>query len=462
LGLALVAVILALFTQLRPIADDYCFSAKAGPGVLPGIRFWFDEWMGDITSNTLNTIVVGLPIIHLPWPLASWISRVAVAVAIFLLAMMLLRYALAPGRRAVGWGTTLLVGTVALLAWWTYWWTRTTLLPISFEADITEDSPAPTLLKALYEISALWVTHSSNINAQYIFAICIGLLLVVVALSSFHAHPTRSIVILVASGIFIGFSGPVMAVSYIVGATIVIGWLTIRRRTTSVTALAYISFVLPLLAAAYISNQSPGTRQRQAMMLSNPDYSSITLSEGLADPLFILQWTFPRAFIEWGSALANIGTVSVLALTIPAGFLVHRAYATVNTTRLMTIGLQLIGFSLVISIVNRASEVFSYVGIWHQIYATTVLFFGIVLVGLATGQALAGSVHPKRAQVAIAASSLIGIALLAIGLSSMLTSVSERSVAWEAGPAPLPRIPDIESLTGCWAELGEYRQLPSR
>ena len=462
LGLTLNLLLVFNMTQLRPIADDYCFSSKVTMGFIPAIRFWFERWMGDLTSITLNSALIGLPVLHLPWSVSSTVSRIAAGCCIFSLTVLLYRCSLLPRARQSMIQPTLLLGSFSILAWYAYWWVRTELFPVDFTADISEGSPPLVLAKAVYEISALWITHSSNINAQYIVGMGIGALLILLTVRLARSSRTLSRLTALVAGVFIGFSGPVMAVSYLITGAVLLVLPRPWRNFRKLLAWPYAMFAAASVAALIVSNQSPGTRIRLERILGDDYYSTITFHDALANPGYLLTWTFPRALQEWSAAAFSAGTVAVLTIGVVVGFLMQRSGQPLEPIRLRDLGLGLVAFSLMVAVVNRLSEAFSYVGIWHQIYSSQVLFFGLLMLGLWLG-GLLGVRSSDRISVIVAGPLVVASAvMLIVTLGAMTASISNRAASWERGSAPLPRIPDTSQFDSCWIEIEDYRGFSSQ
>jgi len=67
-GLSAVLVLLVLWQSraLRPIQDDYDMALYALEGPIGGTYLRWSDWSGDVWTNLINVVFVGLPLVHLP------------------------------------------------------------------------------------------------------------------------------------------------------------------------------------------------------------------------------------------------------------------------------------------------------------------------------------------------------------------------------------------------------------
>lgn len=188
--------------SLRPIADDYTIAAASLQGPLNAIQHYWNFWSGDLVAWMSNVILVGLPLIGLPWGIASAVPfavslALVVAVALTLITS---RVSLTRGAsQRSTWRAVLIFAGPIALAWWAYWWG-----PQAFGTGGSR------------EVSlAAGITMWQTLNAQYVVPIAIA----VGAYCLVETRMNLSRVVILGYGVlglFIGFTGPVMAVATLV------------------------------------------------------------------------------------------------------------------------------------------------------------------------------------------------------------------------------------------------------
>ena len=77
---------------LRPSADDYCAGAVAQLGVFGAPLALWNTWAGFLFRNLIENILMGLPLLYLPWSFASSISFLISAIGLGLVVYFLLSF----------------------------------------------------------------------------------------------------------------------------------------------------------------------------------------------------------------------------------------------------------------------------------------------------------------------------------------------------------------------------------
>jgi hypothetical protein len=92
----------------------------------------------------------------------------------------------------------------------------------------------------------------------------------------------------------------------------------------------------------------------------------------------------------------------------------------------------------------------------------TLIFVGVCLVGFAAGLWLARVVTWIPTGL-VAVPLFVSLFCVASASSLMVEMIQERFAQWQAGPAPIGVISDIEDWAGdCWSDLAELRSVPPR
>jgi hypothetical protein len=174
---------------------------------------------------------------------------------------------------------------------------------------------------------------------------------------------------------------------------------------------------------------------------------------------------FPKVLVEWGLGLVNLGSITTVVLIASFALVLARAGVNLNVSALQRVALALLFYSMVLAVINRMSEAFSYAAFWHQISTRTVIFLALCALAASAGARGAATSKPW---FTVASVTLVLLALLASGFAcvAMVSTIQERSPRWESGPAPLAPHGDIEDPQGwiaeCWRGLTDLRTSPQR
>ena len=69
--------------KLRPVGYDYAIAVTASKGLFGGTLDYWEIWSGDVTQVFSNILLVGTPLVHAPWSLASAVPFAAAALAVW-------------------------------------------------------------------------------------------------------------------------------------------------------------------------------------------------------------------------------------------------------------------------------------------------------------------------------------------------------------------------------------------
>ena len=428
---------------LRPIADDYWIAVSAQDGLLEGVITWWQEWSGAVSTMTSNVLFVGLPLLHLPWSLASAVP--------FLCAMFLAVFATTwifvqaipkhPERR--GFVIASLLFPILAVVWWGYWW-----LP-ALQAGDSDDT---------YRL-ALGVTHWQSLNAGYVIPIVLLIWLWLV-LETRHGVKFRRIwAIYLLLGILAGFNGPTFAgAAFLTIVVLAVASGLGSQKAVRARGWCWVMTLLGILFGALASYFSPGSQYRTTY-LANPDLNAVLISQWLTQAV-------PGGVSDWIRAAINPGAIVLLVVIVGyTAILVHLGFRP-NARLLLTVGFALLGFALIASLVNRFAQFFAYQAFWHLTGPQTIAWLGLTAIAMGIGAYVAINVQQAQTRPVAVLGCAIGLLLFVSSITLMTQTILTRSVQWESGPAPLSGIEDIENSSGWvmaeWIKLRSLRDAPLR
>jgi hypothetical protein len=114
---------------LRPGADDYCLGVEADRGIIGAAMYWWDTSSGYLFNYFGGILLVGLPVLHAPWFIASLIPFIAAALCIAIVGWQIVAYAKLGGRKPSVIESLLLLPLFAT-TWWLFLW-----LPVTWGQD---------------------------------------------------------------------------------------------------------------------------------------------------------------------------------------------------------------------------------------------------------------------------------------------------------------------------------------
>ena len=440
-GWLLVAVVLYMSKALRPIADDYLNVALAAKGLLPGLVEYWETWSGSLFSYGLQIALVGLPLTSLPWGLSSalpfFATTVVVTGSMFVIAGLSVKR-----RTRTGLYLTLaLLVPLAIGLWWAYWWA-----PVATTADPSEE----VLTRA--QIITFWQT----VNVQYLVSTALLAALLVFCLRLPKNRRWGRSLGLLAFGVLAGLSGPVLALSVVIGAILLLLGLAIANGVKRQTVTEISITIVASSGLALVAHRSPGNRERLMLL---KDGGGRTTTDGLA---ILRAWG--RPFVDFTDAYLSVAAALVIVVAASAVVILARTGMSIDGKSALRYAALLAGFSFVFAVVIRVGDLFSYDGIWHILPVRLIAFWSLVLLGAGIGTLLLDRFDVI--QLLPASLFLLGASLILIGTSVtfMTTAMNERLVNWNSGPAPIYLVSDIESgmWEAEWALLREIHGGPDR
>lgn len=440
---SMVAFVIWTSRLLRPIADDYGIAVAANAGLIGSITGFWQSWSGAVTSTLSLTLFVGLPLRHLPWSVASAIpflssALLMAAVGIWLLAPLM------PEQSRRDKAGSYLVSFAALLAtWWGYWW-----LPAHLNPGESPDFAV-----------ALGATHWQSVLAGYVIPMSPLVWAWLYLRTKQVPNPGLSTVVHFSLGVLAGFVSPVFAASSAM-TILALGLVTVARRRPLLNSqgFALISTTVGIVIGALASHFSPGSQYR-ASLFSRPEDSSNVLLPLITEAL-------PSGVSDWVNAISRPAGFMVVVVIGGTTFALSPGRHLLSIRPLLRISVGLLGYSLISYIVNRASELFVYEAFWHLTGPRAIAWIGLIALAIALGNYLSRFKRSSLTVLAVALSTFIGLYFLIASLDLMCRQIIDRSEPWDAGPAPVYDISDIEDPDGwvrqSWIELTELRDAPER
>lgn len=430
-------------THLRPASDDYWLALVARKGPFGSIGEWWLTWSGDLVVIASNSWLGGMPLLYLPWPLASATAYlisaavVGVAAAISLLAI----------DAAGSWPRRLLLLLILVMffavQWWVFLWSPLALGETAREQIV------------------LGMTHWQNLNTAYVIP-PVAILIAWTALSRSALASRMTMIVALLLGLAAGLAGPVFgaaAVAWLASFGIVVraAGIPITPRQLRQGVGSGIGAAIGLL----ISHYSPGSRSRQTVLVPAFDWTANQVGSFLQ--------VFAQAGADVSGTLRHEGTLLVFVVVAGAVGITARAGYTeqVRTaTSLARAGGLLLTFALIYAAVNRLSEIFVGYYYWHITTLQVLIFLSLMLlsssVGMAVGRRL-DNAGTLVVALSVVASALVGVGAVQTAANSMVVRQSQ----WDVGPAPIEGVvddvvPSAEDDNGAWHQMLRFRNGPAR
>ena len=435
--LILVIAMCVVATELRPIWDDYCMGSVATQGFVSALETWFTTWSGDLTARASDTLLLGLPLAHWPWSVASAVAFLTTSILAVLAIYSIAGQGKERQRRALVWAGA----PMFLVAWWAWW-------------------AAPMALGGTNDVSltGVYVFNWQNIGTGYLVPMLIlTSAWVLLWRSGMHRMPVwLSAALALLIGLLGGLSGAVFAVSSFVWLVAWAAYLLATRRARGRLDFAVLGAgAAGLMAGLGIALTSPGAQARAAQLADLGTLEPKT-------PWSLFAWTMPRAMSDWALGIFSLGLIPTVLLGVTVGAVVLGPGTRQRAAALATRGAGVLAFSLLLEVVNRASEAFAYPAPWHLVAPRAMAFLGITVLAAAAGQLVGKRLLLRRSLAALFASLAIGgLVVAAISLGSVAGDIQDRRAAWDSGPAPIAGLTDTEQpygyVTVCWKRLAAFR-----
>lgn len=381
-----------------------------------------------------GNLLVGFPLANLSLSVASSIpfTIAALAVAFSFLAIL--------GPKNVTRVESVLFVVLISCAWWGYLW-----VPYAMHLIVDD-----------LGLIAVALTHWQTINGTYIVQTS-GLVILSATFVRTHSTcPQWAWVLAIVLALAAGFGGPALALSSVMMVGL-IAFSHLRKQKLETMCITYIAaFVVVCAFAAFASVKlSPGSVYRSSFFERHASLSLGSVWE-------MVGFTALFSVKTWLLTFFNIGALSSGSIVLSTSMLIGKRKGDGRWNPACGIGSgYLCLFSLVQCVVNRLSEYFTYSGYWHYAAAQLCSFLSIVLFSVWLAERMPSHWIGRRARLLLWTLTFAAFAANAFALREMVRSMSDRQKAWQAGPAPLPGIPDIENKTGwqmgCWKALESHR-----
>jgi hypothetical protein len=348
--------------SLRPVADDFCFAQATKLGVWHAMSNWYFTWVGDLTVTFFNTIFVGLPgsispkLLFIPFIVSNALIAVVVVELLFASETIKFRF---------------LQIFLAFPAWCAYLW-----FPAFSHRLVSSSTGLP---NQIADQTTFWQV----VNSSYTMPTCLVVLLFVkfgnVFLRKNNVNSFLRIIGITFIGLFIGFSGYVIAIAVLIWETLSIHLphASFKKFKLAGNNLERFLFSVALGIGFLISYASPGATIRKGNLPNLNVYEILS--------------QLPMALItSFFSILQLVTSVSTL-VAILAGFTLQRIAPKQSIGLNVALILNLSGFFIVLSFVNRISELFSYKAVSHLQSSIVLLFF----ISLSFGALLSNTLEGK-------------------------------------------------------------------
>jgi hypothetical protein len=435
-GALSVLFVSALSLQLRPIADDYCLaSATAEYGFSGAWNYWFTTWGGDYTGVLSNTLFVGTPLAFLPFEFAS---ATTFLITLALLGITVsLSFGVVVASKALFPAPGIVLGLLAPVLWIVFWWS--------------------TSLRSMNEFNLQGprsIIHWQNINSGYVILIAVPLIWMLLLVRLRVQNRMILMISGAAFGIWVGGSGLVLSLLGVVVATTLFALSLGSTRSNVSRNYLWLAgpWFLTNTIGWLLAYTAPGTQARKAV-----------LGERTLDAADLIEFVFPKAIIEWVQILVSPGTILVVVVAFMAGRVIKESTdKNAGQSGLKFSGLLALS-SLLLNVISQSAAAFSYDAFWHTTSSATLVFVSLLVFGLSCGRisrAYFSAFNSWPGAVVLLATALIYVFIL----NSVFIDAQKRLTAWDAGPAPLIGMVDIdvEWVDSCWSDLGEFRNTPKR
>jgi len=415
---------------LRPSADDYCAGAVAQLGVFGAPLALWNTWAGFLFRNLIENILMGLPLLYLPWSFASSISFLISAIGLGLVVYFLLSF------DAQDQFQKKLMFFLVPFMWWSYLW-----IPTAITHQI---SPV-----------ANGLTHWQTLTSGYMVTTEILIILWAIG-QNLICKRTRNFLLLCffgLLGILFGFTSEPINLAAFSALFLAFAVQLLRYRRLQMTRVnaAWLIFGFCLLMSFTVAHLSPGNLSRTALINPNLEVSLERFN-------FLFFWTIPYSIENWLWAYFNWGGALIFGFVVAFYFFMGNQLIVSSCFGLFKRACQLSFFGLLIFLVARFTEAFSYEGYWHFIPGVVCVFLSILFWGAWVGISLKKYSH-RRLAIFMMIFLIFSLAVGVFGNYKMVKSIYLRGILWSQGSAPLPGVADIEEewVRNCWIRLKALR-----
>ncbi len=420
--------------EMRPSKDDYCIGETSQLGILGSVYHYFNTWSGNVTSNFLVNLLVGLPLTSFD---SWWIASAVPLVASTVFFCSTLTFLYSKYIRELGLLDKLFMSLFFCNLLVSFFWG-------TYNQSIIKQAN-PVVIHDLADSIAMWQTVTVT---YFLTPTLIFILLIYFLSNNSKLSNASSWILTVTVGLIIGFAD-YNSVAVALMSIFLIGVTNIRnyKNTRRNYLFGFLLFSTISFAAA-ISFFSPGsTVRKKALDVSSIDFNFSLLTVFAKKSLSDLQ---SLIFQPTGLFVAGFGVILYLLFAPKKKF----------SLRIEFLGLLIV---IVLHILlNNVSEVFSYHANWHRLPQFIFSFIVWLLLGFALGRKLQEK-HVfngwKNSRIVSTLIVVFVVLLCAQSLSNLDSSLKARNESWQSG-ARYHGIDEIKTewINNCWIKLVEIRE----
>ena len=428
-------LLFSIVNNLRPVADDYCLAGSTDLGLVNYYTFWYTTFIADVTTLTGNYFLIALPAVYLPYGVGTSITFIFCLITISIVVIKFLNIKIGDWKKSTLF--TVFVFFYSLLAWISYW----LVLGRGNSGNMISRGEAGDMVF----FGAILNWQAANINY-----VILPLLALLIFSGMFTERFTRrNIILAFLAGIIIGGSFYVTASVFLLLLTVHLVLEISRSEQFSVRKFRNVVVVIvATVISISFSYFSPGAKKRSIYYAQ--DVSIVAIVKTAAEGIF-----------TWFSTLY----LPAIAITLVMGAIFYRL---VRTLKLGEFNLQvqkfvLIPFSLsfITFVVTKVSELYAYKAWWHELSSRTFLFVAVFSFGIYLMQ-IADAYIPKEFTFLTLTIFTTTIFIAVFALKQAESSIENRKIKWEVGPAQVTKDMDpfdreTPWVNECWTKLEQIR-----
>lgn len=428
--------------NLRPTSDDYCFGAYSAAGSIGGVIRWWNNWSSNLFPLLIENIIVGLPLLHLPWQIASAIPFMLTAFGMSFAIIYIVPNNLIYIPR-------IFISILIPFSWWTFLWANELMGSMAGDVSVS---------------LAYGLTHWQTLNGAYIIPVLILLCIWSEIWNNTGRVTSRVLLAVIFLGLLGGVSVTTLALALIVlcGLVPICSWIFRIGVSPHRIILWWVLFFTILLSFLISSLLSPGNNFRMIELESNFDltWERIHYLRFAVVPSAIGLWA--RSYLSWSSLLLFI-LISCLNWLVIA--INKNTSATqkepFNYDWYLDAALMVAGFSLLQLMIIVVAEDFAYPAYWHYASPLVCVFLSIFFAGSYAGIKVALLSKINLIYLCIPILFMV-IVISSVSNINMIKSIAERSVRWGNGSAPITQlgfgdIGNDDYIGICWERLNNVR-----
>ena len=429
------SLLFSIANNLRPVADDYCLAGSTDLGPVNYYTFWYTTFIADVTTLTGNYFLIALPAVYLPYGVGTSVTFIFCLITISIVVIKFLSVKMSDWKKS-----TLFIVFVffySLLAWISYW----LVLGRGNSGNMISRGEAGDMVF----FGAILNWQAANINY-----VILPLLALLIFSGMFTERFTRrNIILAFLAGIIIGGSFYVTASVFLLLLTVHLVLEIARTEQFSVRKFRNeIVVIVATVISISFSYFSPGARKRSINYAQ--DVSIVDVVKTAAEGIF-----------TWFSTLY----LPAIAITLVMGAIFYRLVRALNLGEfnLQVQKFVLIPFSLsfITFVVTKVSELYAYKAWWHELSSRTFLFIAVFSFGIYLMQ-ITDAYIPKQFTFLTLTIFATTIFIAVFALKQAESSIENRKIKWEVGPAQVTKDMDpfdreTPWVNECWIQLEQKR-----